>query len=60
MGDRVAHEAQKRGLIIRPVGHLNVISPPLIWTRDTVDTAVEILDQALAATSASLRQDGYL
>ncbi|MBY5929424.1 aminotransferase [Halomonas sp. DP8Y7-3] len=60
VGDRVAHEAQKRGLIIRPVGHLNVISPPLIWTRDTVDTAVEILDQALAATSASLRQDGYL
>ena len=25
VGDRVAAEAQKRGLIIRPVGHLNII-----------------------------------
>ncbi len=60
VGDRVAFEAQQRGLIIRPVGHLNVISPPLIWTRDTVDEAVAILDEALAATAESLRRDGYL
>ena len=60
VGDRVAFEAQQRGLIIRPVGHLNVVSPPLIWTRETVDTAVAILDEALAATTASLQADGYL
>ena len=53
-------EAQKRGLIIRPVGHLNIISPPLIWNRDVVDRVVAILDEAFTATTASLRKDGYL
>lgn len=60
VGDRVAYEAQKRGLIIRPVGHLNIISPPLIWTRDVVDQVVGILDEALLATTASLKEDVYL
>ena len=60
VGDRVAAEAQRRGLIIRPVGHLNIVSPPLIWTRDTVDQVVAILDEALAATTSSLKEDGYL
>lgn len=60
VGDRVAAEAQKRGLIIRPVGHLNIISPPLIWDREVVDRVVAILDEAFAATTASLRQDGFL
>ncbi|MGR4067671.1 aminotransferase [Billgrantia sp. C5P2] len=60
VGDRVAAEAQKRGLIIRPVGHLNIISPPLIWDRDVVDRVVAILDEAYTATTTSLRKDGYL
>ncbi|WP_148252711.1 aminotransferase [Aidingimonas lacisalsi] len=60
VGDRVAFEAQQRGLIIRPVGHLNIVSPPLIWDRDVVDRVVDILDESLAATSQSLKDDGYL
>lgn len=60
VGDRVAFEAQQRGLIIRPVGHLNIVSPPLIWTRETVDRVVDILDEAFAATTKSLREDGFL
>ncbi|MFC7368696.1 MULTISPECIES: aminotransferase [Vreelandella] len=60
VGDRVAAEAQKRGLIIRPVGHLNIISPPLIWTRQIVDEVVAILDESFAATTLSLKADGYL
>ncbi|MGY6563097.1 aminotransferase [Halomonas sp. KM-1] len=60
VGDRVAAEAQKRGVIIRPVGHLNIISPPLIWNRDVVDRVIAVLDEAFAATTASLRKDGYL
>jgi len=60
VGDRVAAEAQKRGLIIRPVGHLNIISPPLIWTRQIVDDVVAILDESFAATTLSLKADGYL
>ncbi|NIC04547.1 aminotransferase [Halomonas sp. DX6] len=60
VGDRVAAEGQKRGLIIRPVGHLNIISPPLIWDRGVVGRVVAILDEAFAAATTSLRKDGYL
>ncbi len=60
VGDRVAFEAQQRGLIIRPVGHLNIVSPPLIWTRGVVDEVVSILDDALSATTRSLAADGFL
>jgi adenosylmethionine-8-amino-7-oxononanoate aminotransferase len=60
VGDRVAAEAQRRGLIIRPVGHLNILSPPLIWDREVIDRVVTILDEAYAATTASLKADGFL
>ncbi|EPC02021.1 hypothetical protein L861_20425 [Litchfieldella anticariensis FP35 = DSM 16096] len=60
VGDRVAFEAQQRGLIVRPVGHLNIVSPPLIWDRGVVDRVVAILDESLAATTATLKRDGYL
>ncbi|MFC3282724.1 aminotransferase [Litchfieldella rifensis] len=60
VGDRVAFEAQQRGLIIRPVGHLNIVSPPLIWDRAVVDRVVAILDRAFTAATASLEADGYL
>ncbi len=60
VGDRVAFEAQQRGLIIRPVGHLNIVSPPLIWTRDTIDRVVDILDEAFGAATRTLREDGFL
>ncbi|MDO6671736.1 aminotransferase [Cobetia amphilecti] len=60
VGDRVAAEAQKRGLIIRPVGHLNIISPPLIWDEAVIDQVVAILDASFSAVTESLTQDGYL
>ncbi|GGY05781.1 aspartate aminotransferase family protein [Litchfieldella qijiaojingensis] len=60
VGDRIAFEAQQRGLIVRPVGHLNIVSPPLIWDRGVVDRVVETLDESLAATTATLKRDGYL
>ncbi|WP_409523638.1 aminotransferase [Nitrincola sp. MINF-07-Sa-05] len=60
VGRRIAKECQKRGLIVRPIAHLNVLSPPLIWTHETVDQVVGILRQSILSTIESLITDGYL
>lgn len=59
VGKRIANECQKRGLIVRPIAHLNVLSPPLIWNRETVDRVVDILRQSILATVESLIADGH-
>jgi adenosylmethionine-8-amino-7-oxononanoate aminotransferase len=48
------------GLIVRPIGALNIISPPLILTRAQVDELTGILRRAIEATMADLRRDGLL
>ena len=60
VGKRIAAHCQKRGLIVRPIAHLNVLSPPLIWTRDTVDEVVTILRAAILSTIEDLKTDKYL
>jgi len=60
VGKRIAQHCQKRGLIVRPIAHLNVLSPPLIWTRDTVDEVVFILRAAIESTIIDLKTDKFL
>ena len=54
IGNLVAAEAQKRGLIVRPIGNLNVMSPSLIITEDDVDEIVAVLRESTLAVQASL------
>jgi adenosylmethionine-8-amino-7-oxononanoate aminotransferase len=54
VGRRIADHCEERGVIVRPIGHLNVISPPLILTRDQIDTIVEVLREAILATADDL------
>ena len=49
IGKRISDHCEKRGLIVRPLGHLNVISPPLTLTRDEIDELVEILKASIEA-----------
>lgn len=60
VGKRIAKACQARGLIVRPIAHLNVLSPPLIWDEQVVDEVVEILRQAIEETTQSLVADGFL
>jgi len=60
IGGRVAGQCEKRGLIIRPVGHLNVMSPPLILSRPQIDDMVRILREGIIATIDQLRSEGIL
>ena len=46
--------AQAKGLLVRPIMHLNVMSPPLIVTHAQVDEIVETLRQCIIETAREL------
>ena len=52
IGGLVAEEAQKLGVIVRPIGNLNVMSPALIITKDEIDQIVGTLREAIVAAHA--------
>jgi adenosylmethionine-8-amino-7-oxononanoate aminotransferase len=58
IGDRIARHCQSRGLIVRPIAHLNVLSPPLVMTREQIDELVAILRASIEATTDDLVREG--
>ncbi len=58
IGTRVARHAEAQGLIVRPLGALNVMSPPLIMTREQVDELVAVLGAALRSVQDELVREG--
>ncbi|QEM82619.1 aminotransferase [Halomonas binhaiensis] len=60
IGNRIADECQQRGLIVRPLAHMNILSPTLILSRQDVDFVVETLRESIEAATESLKVDGYL
>lgn len=51
IGSRIDMECQKRGLLVRPVINMCVLSPPLIITKSEIEHMFTILRQGLEATS---------
>lgn len=47
IGKIISDIADSKGLLVRPIGNLNVMSPPLIITRDDVDFIVTTLRQSI-------------
>ena len=47
IGKKVSNECDALGLMVRPVENLNIMSPPLIITREDVDFIVATLRQAI-------------
>jgi putrescine aminotransferase len=60
IGSRVAREAEKHGLIVRPVAHLNVLSPCLTVTKDQCDFMVSTLRTSIEKVQDDLRAEGVL
>lgn len=60
IGKRIANHADARGLIVRPLIHLNVMSPPLTIGRNDVDFIVRTLRQSIEATVRELEREGHL
>lgn len=56
IGKRVSNECDELGLIVRPVENLNIMSPPLIITRDDVDFIVETLRTAIPLAHAEAEE----
>lgn len=54
VGKLVANACEPKGLIVRPMVHLNVMSPALIIDRDDVDHIVATLRDAIIEVRASL------
>jgi putrescine aminotransferase len=54
IGKRIANHCQARGLLVRPLGHLNVLSPPLVLTEAHIDTIADTLRQSIVATMDDL------
>jgi adenosylmethionine-8-amino-7-oxononanoate aminotransferase len=58
VGDRVAGACEKRGLIVRPIAHLNVLSPPLVLTVEQIDWMVDVLRDGIIEVQADLVAEG--
>ncbi len=54
VGKLVANGCEPRGLIVRPMVHLNVMSPPLVIDRDDVDRIVSTLREVIIEVRAEL------
>ena len=57
IGERIAQHCQNRGVIVRPIGHLNVMSPPLTMTKSEVDLLVGTLAESIEATMEDLKKE---
>ena len=59
---RIAHRifahCRERGVLVRPLGHLNVLSPPLVLSRDEIDELVGVLRESIRATADDLLREG--
>ena len=58
VGRRISDVCQRRGLIVRPLGHLNILSPPLILTTDQIDEIGDILRQSIKEVMDDLVREG--
>lgn len=60
VGNRIADHCQERGLIVRPLAHMNVLSPPLTLSKENIDFLVSTLRESIEATMADLKGEGFI
>ncbi len=58
VGKRISDHCERHGLIIRPLAHLNIMSPPLVLTESEADELVEGLAAGIRATADDLVREG--
>jgi 4-aminobutyrate--pyruvate transaminase len=58
IGFRIMRNTMPKGLLVRPMAHLVVLSPPLIVTRAQIDEAVEALRAGIKDTMDELAREG--
>ncbi len=58
IGTRISRACEARGLLVRPLGANNVMSPPLILTEAQADRIVDTLREAIVEVTDALVRDG--
>jgi adenosylmethionine-8-amino-7-oxononanoate aminotransferase len=58
IGERIHVRAQAKGLLVRPIMHLNVMSPPLIITHAQVAQIVDTLRSCILEVARELTEQG--
>lgn len=58
VGKRIDVHCQELGLLVRPLIHMCVMSPPLVITRAQIDEMVGILHEGISRTMDDLRREG--
>lgn len=56
---RISNAAEAMGLIVRPMAHLNVMSPPLTITEDEVEFIAVTLEKAIRQVTDELVREGH-
>ncbi len=60
IGKVVSNIADTMGLLVRPVDNLNIMSPPLILTKEECDFIVATLRKATIQATEVMRAAGHL
>jgi putrescine---pyruvate transaminase len=60
MSRRIAQRCEAMGLLVRPLGHLDIMSPPLTLTREQCDFLVDTLREAIMEVTRELRHAGFV
>jgi adenosylmethionine-8-amino-7-oxononanoate aminotransferase len=58
VGASIDRKCQEKGLILRPMGHLCVFSPPLVIGNGQIDRMFDIMAQAITETADELVRSG--
>ncbi len=59
VGKRISDACEAMGLLVRPIGHLNVMSPPLVITEEQAEFVAATLGRAIMQVADRLVRDGF-
>ena len=59
VGKLISNKAEELGLLVRPLGHLNVMSPALNITTEDIDFIVLNLKKSIISVTDSLVRSGH-
>jgi adenosylmethionine-8-amino-7-oxononanoate aminotransferase len=57
---RISADCEAQGLLVRPIGHLDVLSPPLTMTVKDVDFIVDALRHSIEKATSELKAEGII
>ena len=60
IANQVFDICRDKGLIVRPIGNIIVLSPPLTITREQVDEITQTLKEAIVLVTAKLKSQGHI